>query len=146
MPTPRPMALLAELTYRCPLHCPFCSNPIGLERYGHELDTATWKRVLDEAAQLGVIQVFFTGGEPLLRSDLAELVEHASRLDLYSFLSTGATLCDEKYLSRLQSAGLRSLQISVLDADAEGNDVWQTALRSRANAGPSTWQSNRAST
>src|ERR1051325_7786090 len=67
MPTPRPLALLAELTYRCPLKCPYCSNPLELSRYRQELDTATWQRVLGEAAALGVVQVHFSGGEPLVR-------------------------------------------------------------------------------
>src|SRR5215510_11437158 len=94
-PTPRPLALLAELTYRCPLKCPYCSNPLELERYRRELDTPTWQRVLSEAAALGVVQVHFSGGEPLVRRDLAELVRHARQLDLYSNLSTGATLADQ---------------------------------------------------
>src|SRR5689334_18365936 len=74
--TPRPLSLLAELTYRCPLKCPYCSNPLELARYRSELDTATWKRVLTEAAALGVVQVHFSGGEPLVRRDLPELVRH----------------------------------------------------------------------
>ena len=73
MPDP-PLALLAELTHRCPLGCAYCSNPIRLERASAELDTATWFRVLDEAAALGVLQVHFSGGEPLVRRDLAEIV------------------------------------------------------------------------
>src|SRR5437870_509808 len=76
-PIPRPLALVAELTYRCPLRCPYCSNPLELARYRRELDTATWQRVLTEAAALGVVQVHFSGGEPLVRRDLAELVQHA---------------------------------------------------------------------
>src|SRR5262245_47631977 len=104
LPIPRPLALLAELTYRCPLHCPYCSNPLELGLYRHELDTATWQRVLVEAAELGVVQVHFSGGEPLVRRDLAELVHHARQLDLYSNLSTGATLADEPMLHRLKEA------------------------------------------
>lgn len=118
----RPYALIAELTYRCPLHCPYCSNPLELAHYTAELDTATWRRVLAEAAGLGVVQVHFTGGEPLARRDLAEIVSEARRLDLYSNLSTGATLADEAALDRLKRAGLDALQISVLDSRAEGND------------------------
>ena len=90
-PNLRPLALLAELTYRCPLKCPYCSNPLELDRYRRELDTATWQRVLAEAAALGVVQVHFSGGEPLVRRDLAELIRTARQLDLYSNLSTGAT-------------------------------------------------------
>ena len=122
MATHRPLALLAELTYRCPLRCPYCSNPVELGRIREELDTATWKRVLAEAAGLGVVQVFFSGGEPLLRHDLVELVEEAGRLDLYSFLSTGGTLADGELLARLKAAGLNALQISVLAAEPATND------------------------
>jgi len=122
-PIPRPLALLAELTYRCPLKCPYCSNPLELARFRHELDTPTWQRVLDEAAALGVVQVHFSGGEPLVRRDLAELVRHARRLDLYSNLSTGATLADEPALERLKQAGLDALQISLLDSTPDGNDA-----------------------
>lgn len=121
-PTPRPMALLAELTYRCPLKCPYCSNPLELSRFRSELDTATWKRVLSEAAALGVIQVHFSGGEPLVRRDLAELVEHARSVDLYSHLSTGGTLADEAALAQLRDAGLDALQISMQDVRPEEND------------------------
>jgi pyrroloquinoline quinone biosynthesis protein E len=119
---PRPMALLAELTYRCPLKCPYCSNPLELSRYRRELDTATWQRVLTEAAELGIIQVHFSGGEPLIRRDLADLIRHARQLDLYSNLSTGATLADEAALEGLKEAGLDALQISLLDSRPGGND------------------------
>ncbi len=121
-PTPRPLALLAELTYRCPLHCPYRSNPLELARYRPELDTATWQRVLTEAAELGVVQVHFSGGEPLVRRDLADLVRHARDLDLYSNLSTGATLADEGTLEGLKAAWLDALQVSLLDARPDGND------------------------
>ena len=121
-PIPRPLALLAELTYRCPLRCPYCSNPLELGRYRRELDTATWQRVLAEAAGLGVVQVHFSGGEPLVRRDLPKLVGHARQLDLYSNLSTGATLADHAVLERLKEAGLDALQISLLDSRPDGND------------------------
>ena len=120
--TPNPLAMLAELTYRCPLKCPYCSNPLQLRRYSDELDTKTWKRVLSEAAELGVIHVHFSGGEPLVRRDLAELVSEARRLDLYSNLSTGATLADATALNQLRSAGLDALQISLLDVHPAAND------------------------
>jgi pyrroloquinoline quinone biosynthesis protein E len=121
-PTPRPLALLAELTYRCPLKCPYCSNPLELSHYRDELDTATWQRVLAEAAALGVVQVHFSGGEPLVRRDLAELVQEARRLDLYTHLSTGGTLADEDRLAQLREAGLDSVQISLQDARPAEND------------------------
>lgn len=123
------MALLAELTYRCPLKCPYCSNPLQLSRYRQELDTETWQRVLREARDLGVIQVHFSGGEPLVRRDLVQLVRTARELDLYSNLSTGAVTATADVLSQLREAGLDSLQISLLDADANGND-WLAGLES----------------
>lgn len=121
-PTSRPLSLLAELTYRCPLKCPYCSNPLELSRYRQELDTATWQRVLSEAAALGVVQVHFSGGEPLVRRDLPDLVKHARQLDLYTDLSTGGTLADDAALERLRDAGLDAIQISLLDAHEENND------------------------
>jgi pyrroloquinoline quinone biosynthesis protein E len=121
-PTLRPLCLLAELTYRCPLHCPYCSNPLELRRYRGELDTDTWSRVLAEAAGLGVIQVHFSGGEPLVRRDLPDLVRTARKLDLYTHLSTGGTLADETALAQLRDAGLDAVQISLLDARPGGND------------------------
>ena len=116
------MSLLAELTYRCPLKCPYCSNPLELAQYKNELDTETWLRVLREAAELGVIQVHFSGGEPMVRSDLAELVREAKRLDLYSDISTGATYATETRLRELREAGLDAVQISLLDPRPEMND------------------------
>jgi pyrroloquinoline quinone biosynthesis protein E len=123
------LCLLAELTYRCPLKCPYCSNPLELRRYRDELDTATWQRVLGEAAALGVVQVHFSGGEPLVRRDLPELVRHARQLDLYTHLSTGGTLADAAVLERLRAAGLDAVQISLLDARPAEND-WLTGLSS----------------
>jgi pyrroloquinoline quinone biosynthesis protein E len=122
-PTPRPLCLLAELTYRCPLRCPYCSNPLELRRYRDELDTDTWKRVLGEAAALGVVQVHFSGGEPLVRRDLPELVAAARGVGLYTHLSTGGTLADAAALARLRQAGLDAVQVSLLDAAAGPNDL-----------------------
>src|SRR5262249_28228434 len=119
---PRPFALLAELTHRCPLKCPYCSNPLELQLARDELDTADWKRVLAEAAALGVIQVHFSGGEPLLRRALAELVAQARGLDLYTHLITSGIGADERRLARLRDAGLDALQISLQDSRAAEND------------------------
>ena len=74
---PPPMGLLAELTHRCSLRCPYCSNPLELDRRSRELSTSEWKRLIDEAAALGVLHIYFSGGEPMLRRDIAELVAHA---------------------------------------------------------------------
>lgn len=121
-PSTRPLALLAEVTYRCPLHCPYCSNPIELDRYRTELDTATWVRVFGEAADLGVVQLHLSGGEPLVRRDINELVRGASRAGLYTNLSTGATVADDAKLERLREAGLDHLQVSLLDTRPDSND------------------------
>src|SRR5882672_8358479 len=118
----RPYSLLAELTYRCPLKCPYCSNPLELRRYRQELDTETWQRVLAEAAGLGVIHVNFSGGEPLVRRDLVELVAEARRRNLFSTLITSAMGADEPRLSALRDAGLDALQISLQDTRAVEND------------------------
>src|ERR1041385_3645655 len=85
---PRPLGLLAELTHRCPLGCPYCSNPIALEGRADELDTASWARVFREAAGLGVLQVHLSGGEPAARRDLPELTAHAREAGLYTNLIT----------------------------------------------------------
>ena len=122
MTHPPPISLLAELTHRCPLQCPYCSNPIELERGGGELDTATWCRVLDQAAALGVLQVHFSGGEPTLRADLAELVGHAAALELYTNLITAGVLLDEPGLAALADAGLDHLQLSIQDSVAANAD------------------------
>src|SRR5258708_1986295 len=103
-PVSHPFALLAELTYRCPLKCPYCSNPLEFRLARVELDTRTWKRVLAESAALGVIQVHFSGGEPLVRHDLDEIVSHARSLDLYTHLITSGVGADEQRLSRLRDA------------------------------------------
>ncbi|MGH7062411.1 MAG: radical SAM protein, partial [Stellaceae bacterium] len=101
-----PLALLAELTHRCPLRCPYCSNPLELERRGAELDTAAWQRVLGEAAALGVLQVHFSGGEPLARRDLVTLVAHATRAGLYGNLITSGIGLDAERMAALAEAGL----------------------------------------
>ncbi len=111
-PHPIPVALLAELTYRCPLRCPYCSNPLELAAYRNELATEDWLRVIDEAAALGVLHIHFSGGEPLLRSDLPELVAAAQRAGLYSNLITSASGLNRARAERLREAGLDSVQIS----------------------------------
>ncbi len=117
-----PLAVLAELTHRCPFSCPYCSNPLELERRGQELDTAAWRRVLEEAAELGVLQVHFSGGEPTSRPDLEDLVEHAAGLGLYSNLITAGVLLDEARVGRLVAAGLDHVQLSIQGVDAAEAD------------------------
>jgi pyrroloquinoline quinone biosynthesis protein E len=117
-----PLGLVAELTHRCPLQCPYCANPVALQRASAELDTATWQRVLEEAAALGVLQLHFSGGEPTARKDLPELVSAAAELGLYSNLITSGVLLDEAMLDRLARAGLDHVQISFQDTQAENAD------------------------
>ncbi|MFT8885425.1 MAG: pyrroloquinoline quinone biosynthesis protein PqqE [Acetobacter papayae] len=116
MTTSPPMSLLAELTHRCPLQCPYCSNPLRLDPRTSELDTATWRRVMDEAATMGVLQVHFSGGEPMARPDLPDLVRHAAGVGLYSNLITSGVLLNPTSLDALAKAGLDHIQLSFQDA------------------------------
>jgi pyrroloquinoline quinone biosynthesis protein E len=117
---PRPYTLIAELTYRCPLGCAYCSNPLDLADAANELSTEDWVRVFGEAAALGVLQLNLTGGEPLVRRDLEALVAAARARDLYVNLITSGIPADADRLRRLAAAGLDSLQLSVQDVDPEG--------------------------
>jgi pyrroloquinoline quinone biosynthesis protein E len=117
-----PLGLLAELTHRCPLRCPYCSNPLELSRASAELDTATWGRVFREAAALGVLQLHLSGGEPAARRDLAEIVGHAASAGLYSNLITSGVLLDAARLAALAKAGLDHVQLSVQDAEEASAD------------------------
>ena len=114
---PPPYSLLAEITHRCPLHCPYCSNPLELKRGKHELPEAEWRRVLEQAAALGVVQVGFSGGEPLVRPDLEELVGLAHQLGLYTNLITSGLGLSGLRARSLAARGLNSVQLSVQDAD-----------------------------
>ena len=113
---PRPYTLVAELTYRCPLRCVYCSNPVDFAHSRDELSTAEWCRTISEAAELGVVQLHLSGGEPMLRNDLAELICHARACDLYTNLITGGTLLDEEKLRRFREAGLEHIQLSIQGA------------------------------
>jgi pyrroloquinoline quinone biosynthesis protein E len=117
-----PLALLAELTHRCPLSCPYCSNPVELERAASELSEAEWRRVLAEAASLGVLQVHFSGGEPMARRDLLALIATASDHGLYSNLITSGTLGGEREISAFAAAGLKHVQLSFQDFEPANND------------------------
>ena len=118
--TPRPYTLVAELTYRCPLACGYCSNPLDLARHSAELDTAGWGRVFTDAAALGVLQANLTGGEPLVRPDLTALVAAAHAQQLYVNLITSGIPADRARLAELAGAGLDSIQLSVQDVDPHG--------------------------
>src|SRR4051794_11119366 len=121
---PRPSTLIAELSYQCPLHCPYCSNPleIGDRHYRSELETEHWIRVFGEARRLGVLQLALTGGEPMLRRDLVELCAGARDAGLYSSLITAGTLFTRERAQALKAAGLDHVQISIQSPDAEDND------------------------
>jgi PqqA peptide cyclase len=143
MTAPRPYALLAEITYRCPLHCPYCSNAVaaslpatpksdegGREAsprpqggYGNgELATDEWRRVIREAAALGVLQIGFSGGEPLARRDLPELVRAAREANLYTNLITSGIGLDDERVRLLRDAGLDSVQLSFQSDESELSD------------------------
>ncbi len=115
---PRPFSLLAEVTHRCPLHCPYCSNPLELASQASELKTEEWKRVLAEAAELGVLHVGFSGGEPLQRQDIVELVAAAREAGLYSNLITSSLGLNRRRAEELKKAGLDSIQISFQSDEA----------------------------
>jgi PqqA peptide cyclase len=119
---PVPLGLLAELTHRCPLGCPYCSNPLALDPREDELDTATWARVFGEAAALGVLQVHLSGGEPGARRDLAEITAAAHDAGLYTNLITSAVGVTNAALGRLADAGLDHVQISIQDAEPASAD------------------------
>jgi pyrroloquinoline quinone biosynthesis protein E len=124
MIAPRPYALLAEITYRCPLHCPYCSNPVAASLCeaprrpevggfsNRELSTDEWTRVIRDAAALGVLQIGFSGGEPLARRDLPELVRAAREANLYTNLITSGIGLDDDRMGALRDAGLDSIQLS----------------------------------
>jgi PqqA peptide cyclase len=115
----RPLSLLCEITYRCNLQCPYCYNPLDLQGYRDELKAADWRRVLAQAAELGVVQAHFSGGEPTLRPDLCELIAAASRAGLYTNLITQGTFLDDGLLDALLQAGLDHVQISVQAPERE---------------------------
>ena len=108
-----PLGLLAELTYACPLHCPYCSNPLNLGDYGEELTTQEWQHVIAEAAELGVLQLHLSGGEPLQRRDLVDIVRFASGHGMYTNLITSASGLSSRRAEQLRAAGLDHVQISI---------------------------------
>jgi pyrroloquinoline quinone biosynthesis protein E len=114
-----PLALIAELTHRCPLHCVYCSNPSELTNRAEELPTEIWSRVFHQAAQLGVLQADLTGGEPLARSDILELIRSARTAGLYVNLITSGMPLDEPRLAKLIEAGLDHFQLSFQGAREE---------------------------
>jgi PqqA peptide cyclase len=119
---PAPLGLLAELTHRCPLACPYCSNPLTLDDRADELDVATWARVFREAAAMGVLQVHLSGGEPASRRDLVDITAAAHDAGLYTNLITSAIGLDRPRLARLKEVGLDHVQLSLQDVYAASAD------------------------
>src|SRR5580658_238741 len=112
-----PKALIAELTHRCPLHCVYCSNPLEMQRRSEELPTADWISIFQQAGEMGVLQLHLTGGEPLARTDLAELVKAGRSAKLYINLITSGVGLDESKLNSLIGAGLDHIQLSFQDIE-----------------------------
>lgn len=117
-----PLALLCELSHRCPLRCVYCSNPLALESASQEMPTEAWFGLLDQAAEMGVLQVHLSGGEPAVRKDLEQIVGHATQAGLYANLITSGILVDEARLDDLAAAGLDHVQVSFQDCEADGAD------------------------
>src|SRR5690349_6002374 len=109
---PRPLALIAEITHRCPLHCVYCSNPLEMTSRSEELSTANWLEIFRQAAALGMLHLHLTGGEPLARADLTELVAGAHKTGLYTNLITSGLGLSRERLKDLVDAGLDHVQIS----------------------------------
>ncbi|MFK8252136.1 pyrroloquinoline quinone biosynthesis protein PqqE [Ancylobacter terrae] len=116
-PVPPPYGMLAELTHRCPLQCPYCSNPVELDRRDGELDTTTWLRVFEEAAKLGVLQVHLSGGEPTSRRDLEAMIRRCVEVGLYTNLITAGVGVTPERLAAISEAGVDHVQLSFQGAD-----------------------------
>jgi pyrroloquinoline quinone biosynthesis protein E len=119
----RPYTLIAELTYACPLRCVYCSNPVDFGKHRPSVDAATWIRAFRDAEEMGVVQLHFTGGEPLLRQDLEEMVAAAAELELYTNLITSGIPLERPRLERLHEAGLDNVQLSFQAASPEASDL-----------------------
>jgi len=117
-----PRWLLAELTYKCPLQCPYCSNPLNYAAHSHEISTEDWKRVLTQARKIGAVQLGLSGGEPLTRQDLEEIVSHARQLGYYSNLITSGYGLTEERIMALKTAGLDHIQVSIQASSADLSD------------------------
>lgn len=117
-----PVGLLAELTHRCPLQCPYCSNPVELERANTELSTDDWINVVRQAGELGILQIHLSGGEPTARRDLEEIVEAAAKAGLYTNLITAGVLLKRERLEKLRDLGLDHVQLSIQDVDPQNAD------------------------
>ncbi|WP_326777346.1 pyrroloquinoline quinone biosynthesis protein PqqE [Streptomyces sp. NBC_01445] len=117
-----PWALLAELTHACPLHCGYCSNPLELTKRSRELTAPQWAQIFDQAAQMGVLQIHLSGGEPLLRRDIAAITQSAADAGLYTQLVTSGVGLTSERLTELTASGLHSVQLSVQHSDPASSD------------------------
>ncbi|MGA8301966.1 MAG: pyrroloquinoline quinone biosynthesis protein PqqE [Terriglobales bacterium] len=127
-----PLALIAEVTHRCPLHCVYCSNPLELSARSEELSTSDWLRVFGEAAALGVLHLHLTGGEPLSRPDLADLIAGARDAKLYTNLITSGIGLSRERLKQLVDSGLDHIQLSFQDTE-ESSANWIAGARAHAH-------------
>ena len=123
-----PLWLLAEVTYKCPLHCVFCYNPTDYATYGPELTTAEWLKVLREGRELGATQLGFSGGEPLMRDDLEIMIAEARKLGYYTNLITSGVGLTEKRIAAFKEGGLEHIQLSFQDSTREMND-WLSSTK-----------------
>ena len=133
-----PIGLLAELTHRCPLQCPYCSNPLELDRVNQELTTAEWQDVMRQAADLGILQIHLSGGEPTLRKDLEDIVEVAAKAGLYTNLITAGVTLTRDRLKKLKDLGLDHVQLSIQDvneANAEKISAYKNGLAKKRELG-----------
>lgn len=119
----KPLWLLCELTYACPLQCPYCSNPVEFAKYKNELSTEDWKRVMREARAMGATQLGFSGGEPLVRRDLEELIAEARSLGFYTNLITSGLGMDEERIKGFKEAGLDHIQVSFQASSEDLNNL-----------------------
>ncbi len=127
-----PLALIAEITHRCPLHCVYCSNPMQLAGPKEELSTAEWTSVFHQCGKLGMLHAHFTGGEPLARPDLTELIAAARVAGLYTNLITSGLGLNEQRLQALVDAGLDHIQISFQDSREEAAN-WIAGAKAHAH-------------
>jgi PqqA peptide cyclase len=133
-----PIGLLAELTHRCPLQCPYCSNPLEMDRVSQELTTAEWQDVMRQAADLGILQIHLSGGEPTVRKDLEDIVEVAAKVGLYTNLITAGVTLTRDRLKKLKDLGLDHVQLSIQDVDeanAEKISAYKNGLAKKRELG-----------
>lgn len=129
---PNPLALIAEVTHRCPLHCVYCSNPLQMAGTTSELSTGEWKNIFTQAGKLGMLHAHFTGGEPLARTDLTELIDAARAAGLYTNLITSGIGLNEQRLQALVKAGLDHIQVSFQDSHEEAAN-WIAGAKAHAH-------------